>query len=74
MVDFKDNYVEENDEVIFIYDKYNTNKLVEGVVIKTNIMQAGRVMALVRWTNEQGIEVESRVSEPKIYKKSLQDL
>jgi hypothetical protein len=37
--------------------------------VKTDINQAGKLMALVRWINAKGTEVESRVSEPKIFKK-----
>jgi uncharacterized Zn ribbon protein len=40
MVDFKNNILEEGDEVIFIYDKFQTNKLVEGTIVNNPIAKA----------------------------------
>ena len=69
MLDFKGKLLSIGDNVIFIYDKHKRNELKEGVVLKTDIKQASYVMALVSWKNNQDIEVESRVSQHKIFKK-----
>lgn len=68
MKDFKGKELFLNDKVIFIFDKFGSNELKEGIITKLNIKQAKYTMIEVEWFNMNNVKVNSNVSLKKVYK------
>ena len=62
MKDFENNDIQQGDEVIVAFNKFKTTQLKRGCVEKTDIKQAGMLMALIKYTDG----TESRVASKNI--------